>query len=361
MAPAFHDYWLQDLDFSLSEEAYLVRREDPGKHSDVLFFPGCQLGASDPQYVMGAYALLKKYAGNPALYLSCCGLPARWAGQENKQKQTSEQIRQEWELLGRPVVITACTSCLSNLRRELPQMEIVSLYTWLASHPEAIPAGEEKGTVQILDPCASAADGQTQQDIRTILRACGYTPENEEANTGCCGFGGHMYAVDPKLFGTFADRRTRDIHMDAVTYCANCRDIFSARGTHCSHILDLVLGLTSGNRQPPELELRRTNRRKLKYHYTGQVCAEMENPNSLKISEELLKKMNEQMLLRSQVEAVVRSCEESGTKVLDEEQDIYYGHGRFGNVTIWAAWRLDGESPELVNVYSHRVIVKEVP
>ena len=359
MAPGFHDYWMQDLDFSLSGEAYLVHQVRPGESSDILFFPGCQLGASDPQYVMGTLELLKKKAENPALYLSCCGLPARWAGQEEKQKQVAARIREEWLRLGRPVFITACTSCLSNLRREIPEMEVISLYSWLAEHPDVLPFAEGKGTLQVLDPCASAKDVQTQGHIRSILRSCGYTPENEEANTGCCGFGGHMYAVDPKLFGTFADRRTQDIREHAITYCANCRDIFSARGTDCRHILDLVLGLEEGNRKPPELEERRNNRRKLRYHYAGKEY-HMEERYPLTIPDSLLEKMNAQMLLRSQVETVVRTAEETGTMVLDEAQGIYYGHGRFGSVTIWAAWRRTDAGAELCNVYSHRVVVKEV-
>ena len=86
----------------------------------------------------------------------------------------------------------------------------------------------------------------------------------------------------------------------------------------------------------------------------------MEERYPLTIPDSLLEKMNAQMLLRSQVETVVRAAEETGTMVLDEEQGIYYGHGRFGSVTIWAAWRRTDAGPELCNVYSHRVVVKEV-
>ena len=48
--PAYHDYLLRDMAHAHSPAAFLFLAA-PSGHNRYLFFPGCQMGASDPQYV----------------------------------------------------------------------------------------------------------------------------------------------------------------------------------------------------------------------------------------------------------------------------------------------------------------------
>ncbi len=352
LPPAFHEYWLEDLAHSRSDAARLLHRQGEGR-ADVLFFPGCQLGASRPDTVAGIYEKIAAHSANAALYTGCCGLPAKWAGREQEQLAMAEEIMSTWQELGRPLVLTACMSCQANLKRYCPEMAVESVYSWLARRPESLP--QIQGAWQVLDPCTSAGDPQSQRAVRDLLEAMGCQVINQEPEAGCCGFGGHMYAVDPELFGVFAQRRTRDISGKAVTYCANCRDIFAARGTECAHVLDLALGRQEAS-QPQELQQRRENRRALKARYAP-VPGPGEAPE-LTIPRELVEKMDRLLLLRSQVEETVRRCRETGEMVMDEG-GITYGHKKFGTVTVWCGWRQGDTGPVLTAVYSHRVEVKE--
>jgi len=49
LPPAFHSFWLEDMNHACGEGARLLYPES--KHCEYVFFPGCQLGASDPGYV----------------------------------------------------------------------------------------------------------------------------------------------------------------------------------------------------------------------------------------------------------------------------------------------------------------------
>ncbi len=352
LPPAFHEYWMEDLKHSGSEEACLLHKPGQGR-ADVLFFPGCQLGASSPETVAGIYEKIAAHSENAALYTGCCGLPAKWAGREQEQLAMAAELAAIWEQLGKPLVVTACMSCQANLKRYCPEMPLESVYAWLARRPECLP--QIQGAWQVLDPCTSAGEPQSQRAVRDLLEAMGCQVANQEPDAGCCGFGGHMYAVDPELFGVFAQRRTRDISEKAVTYCANCRDIFAARGTDCAHVLDLVLGRQE-TCQSPELQQRRENRTALKGRY-----APAPGPRAgtgLIIPRELVEKMDRLLLLRSQVEETVRRCRETGEMVMDD-QGAYYGHRKFGTVTIWCGWQQTDSGQVLTAVYSHRVEVKE--
>ena len=79
----------------------------------------------------------------------------------------------------------------------------------------------------------------------------------------------------------------------------------------------------------------------------------------IRISEELIRKMDSELILREQVETLIREAEESGVKIFDEEDNMFIAHRRFGTVTIWAVYSLDGDAADLTNVYLHRMEVME--
>jgi glutamate synthase (NADPH/NADH) small chain len=81
MPPSAHEYALRDMIFSNNEKYALAHHQPGTDKSRYLFFPGCQLGSSFPEYVEKIYAYLiekssKELGGNVGLMLRCCGAPA---------------------------------------------------------------------------------------------------------------------------------------------------------------------------------------------------------------------------------------------------------------------------------------------
>jgi len=108
---AFHDYFIRDMEFSGSEDYYLALDAPDGKKSGYAFFPGCQLGGSNPDYVLKAYRFLLDKLPGTALMLACCGIPAEWAGEQQMLDAHTAKLRADWERLGKPAMILACPTC----------------------------------------------------------------------------------------------------------------------------------------------------------------------------------------------------------------------------------------------------------
>jgi Fe-S oxidoreductase len=122
LPPAFHDFWMKDMAFTQSDAAFLVKSPPNGRQADYLFFPGCQLGGSDPEYVIRSADYLNNLLhGGVAVMLGCCGAPARWAGDEDRQREVTDTLREHWTSLGSPKVIVACPTCKKVLAKSLPK------------------------------------------------------------------------------------------------------------------------------------------------------------------------------------------------------------------------------------------------
>ena len=200
--------------------------------------------------------------------------------------------------------------------------------------------------------------------VRELLKLSGYEIINTEADPACCGFGGHIYNAVPELHDTFAQRRIEDISdPDAIAaaYCANCRDILAYRGADARHVLGLILGIDEENRMPPDLSARRSNRRAAKAILEGCSGLQEEEKDTMEIliSEELIRKMDRELILREQVSELIVEAEETGNKLYDEEDNVFIAHKRFGAVTIWAVYSRFGDTVTVEKVYLHRMEIRE--
>ena len=397
MSPAFHDYWLQDMEFCESDEARLLMVKDESRPADVLYFPGCQLPASMPELVEASFEALGRTCDNPAVLLGCCGVPAKWAGHRAEFREVRKRIASDWESLGRPALVTACPSCLQNMKDMHPDMVIQSYYSFAAEHPEILDlqhrdtgtytkAGADEDTyagadaeaaadtvpasrIKVIDPCSSIAESNMAECVRRLLKRSGYEIINKETDPACCGFGGHIYNAVPALHDSFAQRRIDDIKDDdviAASYCANCRDILAYRGADARHVLGLLLGINEEKRMPPELGARRDNRRMAKSMLTG--CPEpaedkaedkTEDSMEILISEELIRRMDRELILREQISDLITEAEDSGNKLYDEDDNVFIAHKRSGAVTIWAVYSREADSVTVENVYLHRMDIRE--
>jgi Fe-S oxidoreductase len=363
MPKVFSGFWLDDMD---NAEAFSeLKLPDKIDKCRYLFFPGCQLGASDPRYVTGAYARLLGLYPDTAVLFDCCGAPAFWAGNEAAHKRKTQKLNEIWKKLGKPELITACPTCTEMLRKVLPGCNIISLYT--LDIGDAVRTGQRM-PVSVFDPCSSRFDKEAQQGVRRILTGAGYVLKPlpyEKENTFCCGWGGQYMIANPPMSKAVTEQRIAQSEFTYVTYCVNCRDTFADSGKPAFHVLDILLGINDAERKPPTHTKRRENREKVKRMLSTEPYADAdgvkENYIDLFIEKQLSEKLSRDWILESDIKKVVSGCEKTGRKLYDRENECFIGHQKIGNLTYWAVYKPEGGGFRLINAYCHRMDVLEQP
>ena len=365
---AYHDFWLRDMEFANSDQASLVLSPEVCVESRYMFFPGCQLGASDPNCVIEAYRFLKKVDGGASLLVGCCGVPADWAGQEVLRDNVHGGILQKWESMGEPTMVLACPTCLKTFSRYLPRIKTTSLYNIMAQSPGN--QWQEHGTgkiVSVFDPCASRYDPTMQENVRKLIIGAGFQIE-ELACQGpmarCCSYGGHIQAANLEQVKNITANRIQENANPYVTYCSNCRDTFASAGKQCSHILDIIFNTGVPDRSAPDLSQRRRNRVTLVNELTGKKISKKENSTPmdsiyLDISTELKKQMNDYLILEEDVIAVIMHCEATGNGLLNKRSGDISAHLCHGAVTYWVTYEKSAFGYKVKNVYSHRMKIQD--
>lgn len=356
MPAAFHDFWLRDMEFSCSEDAEFIRKTENG----FMFFPGCLLGGSDPAYVLCADRLLADAMSGCGLYITCCAVPAKWAGETAIFDKQVDRIRRVWEDNGRPCFLTACPSCKKAFQEFLPEIEVRSVYTFLADHSKSLnisPAAPED--VVIFHPCASRDDALEQESVRTLLELKGLRAaelENTADREGCCGYGGHIYAANPELYDATSSRRAQSDERPYVTYCANCRDVLSGKNKDSRHLFGIIDGRElDGGSKAPTLTQRRKNRRALKCQLEG--ITQPEDTMKLIISDEVAAVMDRALILADDLETVIEACEKEQAYIIRPDGSRI-GHRRIGMMTYWVIWNKEGETYRILNAYCHRMVIE---
>jgi hypothetical protein len=130
-------------------------------------------------------------------------------------------------------------------------------------------------------------------------------------------------------------------------------------------VLDIMFGLHDSTRFPPTLTERRSNRIKLKQQvlsefWKDETVMEPQKSNlNLKISPQVRQKLSNEMILETEIEAVIEHCENSGKKLIDPSTGHFIGHLKIGNMTYWAEYFPVENGFELLNAYSHRMSIDE--
>ncbi len=374
MPPSAHDFPLRDMEFSNSEKFALARHE-PGKDaSRFLFFPGCQLSASAPEYVEKIYAYLRaKLSGGVGLILRCCGAPARWAGQQGLFDGAMREIAGEWQDLGRPRFIAACSTCYQMLKNYFPAESVTSL--WEIYDRMGLPEGSAEGdpcVVAVHDACTTREEKHIHESVRRILEKLNYSVqelENFGEETGCCGYGGLMCFANPELAVRVVERRVGESRLDYLTYCAMCRDRFAAQGKRTFHLLDLIHGVNKkelAGRKGPGYSQRHENRARLKNRMLREIWGEeMERAESfeaveLELSDEIKEIMEKRLILAEDIQKAIEHAESSGNKLYDEESGYFLAAFRPVSVTYWVVYSRREKKYVIHNAYSHRMQVSEV-
>ena len=71
-----------------------------------------------------------------------------------------------------------------------------------------------------------------------------------------------------------------------------------------------------------------------------------------------MEEMEDRMILKSDVDAVLRAYEESGAAVFDQEHDWLVTSHRLGNVTFWVKFRKEETGYLIFGAYRHRMTVE---
>jgi Fe-S oxidoreductase len=408
MPPSFHEFAMQDMAHSNGEH-FAVCHHEPGKNeSAYLYFPSCQLCASSPGEVLSSYRYLQeKLSGGVGIMLRCCGAPAHWAGRDDLFKESVAVIRKEWEHMGKPRVITACSTCASILAEQVPEMALESI--WRTLEECGLPPGNTsfaaalKGTtVSVVDPCITRHAPETRESVRRIVTSLGFALEELPLSGNqaeCCGYGGLMYNANPKLADDVISHRvgtapvssqtfkspdgwyrkqlmqdtdtvyyrTAVYEHDYLAYCAMCRDNLAAAGKRTAHLLELIfpndVGSDPASRGAISWSERRENRAWVKGNIllglgekANVVSAEHEAIKVL-MTTEVSRKIDRRRILKDDIRKVISLAEESGKKLRNKETGNFLAYFQPENVTFWVEYSVDGEDFRVHNAYCHRMII----
>ena len=330
MPPSAHDFALRDMAFSNGDKFALARNAPGYGTSSYVFFPGCQLCASSPEYVEKAYAFLTStfQAEGVGLILRCCGAPADWAGRKDLFSASQAEFQAEYEKLGKPKVILACSSCYQMFQSHHPEIEILSFWDVFDQlGPKQFPAREFSAPLAVHDPCSTRYETHIQDAVRNILQKMGYEiqelPLNRE-KTECCSYGGLMWLANRPVAEKVVQRRIDESSLDYVTYCAMCRDFFARQGKPTLHLLDLIYGVdleSQARKTGPGYSQRHENRAHLKRKLLKEVWGEdMDGSKSyesirLIITPEVQKLLDERLILIEDIQQVIEYAERTGKKL----------------------------------------------
>ncbi len=365
---AFHDFWLRDMEFTNGENAALCKIPKGYDKSKFVFFPGCQLGASDYKYVLKSYEFLLQHNPDTALMLHCCGAPSEWSGDELINNEVIEKIKSDWIKIGKPTVIFACTTCKQMFNKHLPEIHGVFLYELMEKWNINIENNSKNEKVSIFDPCTSRNEAELQNSIRKLAAKAGYVLEPlqyEGKYAKCCSWGGHVSTANPSYAKEVVKSRLSQSENPYIAYCSNCRDIFASSHKQTYHILDIIFDLNDSNRMPPTFTERRNNRillkkEILKEFFKEEVTMEQsENKIELLINDALKQKISSEMILETEIAEVIAYCEKEGRKILDGDSGNFVGHLKKGNMTYWVEYAVKDKGFELFNAYCHRMSIEE--
>ncbi len=367
MPVSHHDFALRDMAFSRSD-AFALARHQPGfEASTVLFYPGCQLAASSPDHVARLYAhLCEKIDGGVGLMLNCCGAPAQWAARADLFAETRAAFAAEWQRLGRPPVVTACSSCYRMFADHQPEVPVESVWTVLER--VGLPQNANEGaqpqaaTLAIHDPCTTRHATAIQDSVRRLAaqRSVKTLELDGPQLTTCCGFGGLASFANREVADKIVDRRIGQNDADYLTYCAMCRDNFARRGKRALHFLDLVFGGDDPAARPdPGFSRRQENRGRLKRRLLRDLWGENVNEPvediELVVSAEVQADVEKKLILQDDIRQTLRHAETSGQKLLDRRTGRFIAQHRPVAMTYWVEYTIEGGRYVVHRAYSHRM------
>ncbi|MDW2799203.1 heterodisulfide reductase-related iron-sulfur binding cluster [Clostridium boliviensis] len=397
-----HDFALKDMQFSMSEDCSMVRRQPDKEQSKslfyypvlafsqyarglykgsgktgYLFYPGCQLSATHTKYIGELYkhlvGVIKEHEAEKdvGMYLGCCGAPADWAGRQDLMQENVNQIKKVWEEMDQPVFILACTSCMSMFEKYMPMIRTVSLWEILDQYglPE-VDIKQGKRVLNIHDACTARYHTKIHESVRNIAKTLGYKIEEldySREKAKCCGYGGLVSNANKEQAEAFVSDRVSESSQDLLVYCAMCKDSLMRGNKRVYHILDIIYGNELEDDTPQTiltLSDRHNNRRKLKRDLLEEIWKEkqdMETGCDFKgiIPDDVMTVMDERFILTDDVWKVVDHSRKCNERFFMPDTCNYLARLRLENVTYWVQYEEKGKEIIVKQVYSHRMEILE--
>lgn len=360
---AFHHFWLRDMEHALSPRAAFTGAPTP--RPAYVYFPGCQVGASEPRYVTEAYALLRELEPDCGVSLGCCGAPAVWAGELPRQEQVFASIRQMWQDLGQPTLILACPTCLQMFGEYLPQLPVrlISDFLWERGVAPRRWSGQK---LAAFDPCPLRQREEERQHIYALARQAGCELEElpyHGQTAQCCSFGGQIDDTDPAFARSLAQQQAGAGPLPYLVACTNCRDVLQKQGKSCVHVLDLMLDLERGT-EVADINQRLANREQAKREIITAWFPQRQNelveqvlPLELEISQAVRDKLGRERILVEDAARVIAACTAQDRVCQDEISGHLFGCGPAGHITLWVEFSQQGQGYCLHNAYQHRMTI----
>jgi glutamate synthase (NADPH) small chain len=367
MPASAHDFALRDMAFSNSPRFADVFLPAGKETCGDLFFPGCQLAASNPEYVDRLCADLRGILPEMGVMLGCCGAPADWSGEEDIFNATILALRERWQDLGRPRLVLACSSCNRVFKEQFPEVETISVWELFEQHG-LFPADKRSDRRMVVhDPCTSRYETAWQDSARAGLKRMGVEFGELKMSrnlTECCGYGGVAWLANPEMVQDIIDRRVHENEADYVTYCVMCRDLFANRGKPTLHLLDLLYGQDLNRlavRRPPNYSQRHENRIRARgavarqYSRKEVELVETYDHYQLILSDEIRNRLEDRLILVEDVQKVVEFAETSGMKFLNNENGHVLSYFRPNLITYWVEYTPEDGGYRIHDAYSHRM------
>jgi Fe-S oxidoreductase len=375
MPPSAHEFPLQDMAFSTGDDFALCRHQPGMDQSTYLYFPSCMLCATAPGEVLASYNYLcENLSGGVGILLGCCGAPAYWSGREKLFRETLDGIREQWQDMGKPQIITACCTCQTLFKENLPEIPVTPL--WQASPTEAIAAKLGEGSKQpiaVVDPCISRDDPKIQTEVRAILIGLGYTLEELPLSRDmaeCCGYGGLVFNANPHLDDAIVTRRAAESQRDYLAYCAMCRDKFVAAGKRTAHLIELLFPSAPDTDPWARGWLswtdRRTNRIRVKqdllalHGETAERTMEPYEKIELYIEPEVMRTIDSRRILENDLRQVIAQAEKTGRRLFNKEMNCYRANFKLGNTTFWVDYQAEKDGFRVLKAFCHRMNITGV-
>jgi glutamate synthase (NADPH/NADH) small chain len=344
------------MEFSNGEEFFTVINKE---NLNYVFFPGCQLGASEPDLVKVIYNdLNKKLNDEVGIILGCCGVIGKWSGNSKKFKEQIELIQNTLKDLNNPTLITACPTCYKIFTEDLNDVEIKMIYDYINDEDLELIVNYEE--IAIDDPCTVRYDFKMQDRIRNIAKKLGFKVEELDYNrdkTTCCGYGGLTCFSNQELKENIVLSRINQSKLNYLTYCINCRDSYLSQNKQAKHILQLIYNFDGKNKKP-NISERRYNRVQLKLDLTENKEGLNDYDIDLIMSEELKVKLEEKLILNKDIKDTILYGEENKQKIINKNNNHNLAYCKIKNVTFWVEYTIEDGKYLVYNAYSHRMNIE---
>ncbi len=365
MPASAHWFALQEMR-AATGETVLIRHAPATSASQSLFFPGCQLAGIRPEQTLRLYDRLLALQPATGIWLDCCAAPAHWAGEAEEYSGQARRLKDLWTAMGRPKVLTACSSCLMMFRTHLPELNAASVWSLLAGHPVA---GTPGPPLALTDPCTARHDEETRKAVRSLLAAAGQplAPlEMDEVLTECCGYGGLMDNAAPATAKNVREARVSQSDSGFLTYCAMCRDQLARTGRPAVHLLDILFGDTAVAPTAPPLSpsARRAGRRYLqavvlaRYSPVEVPAREPWQDLHLVVAAPVAALLEERRILEEDIQRVLFLAAGRGSSFAHQGDGRLLASARHGEVTFWVEYRQVGDTYHIDRCWSHRMNIE---